>query len=615
MPERLIVEVFDTTLRDGAQSLPEDHQFPDGSKVILAERIVAQGIDTIEAGFPASMGDAEEVAEVAATVGQTEYRVTPKTIENGELVSREPRLWTPVITGLARAVPAEIEQTWAAVQGAKHPGIHVFVATAEEHMRAKHPGKTQEQILDMAIDGTRYAREISGPEARVEFSCEAASTSDMATLERFVRSALQEDINVINLPDTLGAASPIKMRRMFEAATRWLIEEGRDEDVIISSHNHNDGERAVQNTIESAHAVIDTALGLDKPIPRFQVEVTSGHNLGERNGNTNLAPLVRDFLTDRDEFGAEVEVNVDTLLLKEVVEFVCAQAGLQLDPNAAAVGRDTKAHRSGVHADAIIKGGAAVYAAVNPVWFGHKSAAVVEDGKYQGRAGKANLGATNVYRAETVFSSDDIRQRIDFMGLQVDDDQLENITVATNTLGKQANRPVADTEIEQMVAAEQGFLDTIIDTINPSETRFVSKDSVDDYEPDEHTAEISVNINGWMMSSAGQSPNGAIAAGVQAVNQLLELGNSPKIMPARVHLPKFSGGDIEKWQGVSLEVAQKSESAAGIFVHAVYNGRRITAYAEGTSVDDASVTAYIKAVNLVRRIQQRAATDTSATII
>ena len=605
MSEKLTVEIFDTTPRDGAQSLPEANQFPVGSKVLLADRIAAQGVDTIEAGFPATMGDAEEVAEVATTVGQTEYTVVPKTIENGELVSLESRIWTPVITGLARAIPDEIEQTWAAVQGAKHPGIHVFVATSEEHMRAKHSGMTQDKVLDMAVRAMRYAREVAGPDTRVEFSCEAASTSDMETLERFVRSALQEDIDVINLPDTLGAASPRKIHNMFERATEWLMEEDRAEDVMMSAHNHNDGERAVQNSIEAVHAVIDAALAMNKPIPqRFQIEVVSGHNLGERNGNANLAPLIRDFLTDRSEFGAEVEINIDTLLLKGVVEFVCAQAGLTLDPNAAVVGRDTKAHRSGVHADAIIKGGAAVYAAVDPRWFGHDSAGVLEDGKYQGKAGRANLGATDTYRAETIVSSDDVRQRLEFMGLAVDGDQLENITVAANTLARQQKRPVADTEIEQLLAAEAGYPDAIVDRITPKEIRLVSDELEDDRNKNMHSAAIEVDIDGLQVASIKLSRDGAITAGVKAVNEILDLVSNQDILPIDNGF-KFVSGYIDKWQGISLTKAADSALAAGILVTVVCNGREVTAYAEDTSVDDASVKAYMRAVNLVHRIELR----------
>ncbi|HVA10924.1 MAG TPA: hypothetical protein VNG32_02035, partial [Candidatus Dormibacteraeota bacterium] len=367
------VEIFDTVPRDGAQSLPKENKFPrdSGVKVAIANAIAKLGVNTIEAGFPATDGDGEEVSEVATTIGQTEYSVVPKTIENGELVALPTRVWTPVITGLSLAKPKDIETTWQAVKGAKHPGIHTFVATSEEHMRAKHSGMSQVQVLGMAISAIRHARDVGGPDTRVEFSCEAASTSDMNTLRRFVKSALQEDIDVINLPDTLGAASPIRMARIFSEATKWIIEEGRQDEVMISSHNHNDGERAVQNAISSMHAVIDTARGMHSNIPRFQFEGVAAPGMGERNGNAFLAAYVRNVLTDRNEFNAEIDLSIDTTLLKAVAEFVLAEAGLSVDPNTPVVGKATAEHRSGVHSDGILKGGVAIYAAVNPMWFGH----------------------------------------------------------------------------------------------------------------------------------------------------------------------------------------------------------------------------------------------------
>ncbi len=580
-PAAMKIEIFDTTLRDGAQSLPQENQFPEGSKVELAELIVSQGVDVIEAGFPASMGDEEEIAEVARTVGQTQYQILPKSIENGNWVDLPPKIWTPVITGLTLANPAGIEQAARAVEEADRPGIHVFIATAEEHMRAKHPAMTREEVLEMGVDSIRRARDAIGPDGTVEFSCEAASTTDMVFLERAVRTALQEDINVINLPDTLGAASPIRMAKIFDAATNWMIDEGRVEEITISSHNHDDGQRAVQNTISSMHAVINAALARSSAIPDFQVESVSAPGKGERNGNMYLAPYVRNVLTDRDEFAAPVVITVDTTKLKAVAEGLLDAAGLELDPDTPVTGFHTIVHRSGVHSDAINKGGAATYAAVDNRGFGHPVAAILEDGKYQGKAGRANLGGTDIYKSELVINSEETVKRLTDLAFDVAKLDIEQIVINSNTVSKTRKQPITDLEIEAF-ALEQLFHgqdDAIKMTDSELHAKSHGKEN-DDY------AKITLNIDGKRRTEKATSNKGEVDAARIAIGKILD----------------FSG-DIEDAKPFALHSG--SDSEAGAIVKVAYKGVTVTAYSEGTSLNNATIHAYIKAVNLIKRAEWR----------
>ena len=269
MSQRTTIEILDTTLRDGAQSLPEQNQFALGSKVSIADQIASAGVTTLEVGFPATEGDGEEVAEVAMTVGQSTYVVTPTSIEDGELVIGSERVFVPVITGLSLARPSDIETTWQAVQPAHKPGIHTFVASAEDHMRVKHPGMTVDEVIDTGVQAVRRARDVGGANTRVQFSLEAASTSSLDTLERFTRVMLQEDIDVINFPDTLGAASPMRTYNMFKRMAGIIICEGRSRDITVATHNHNDGERAAANSVAAVHGVIDAAIAWGEPCPNM----------------------------------------------------------------------------------------------------------------------------------------------------------------------------------------------------------------------------------------------------------------------------------------------------------------------------------------------------------
>src|SRR5882724_8024516 len=87
-PDRVLI--FDTTLRDGEQSPGISLNTPE--KLEIAHQLARLGVDIIEAGFPiASPGDFEAVQAIAREV-------------HG-----------PVICGLARANPADVERAWEAV--------------------------------------------------------------------------------------------------------------------------------------------------------------------------------------------------------------------------------------------------------------------------------------------------------------------------------------------------------------------------------------------------------------------------------------------------------------------------------------------------------------------
>src|ERR1700737_4402409 len=104
------VKFFDTTLRDGEQALGFALTSP--QKVEMAAQLGRLGVDVIEAGFPAASSD-----DFAAV----------------QRIAREVR--GPVIAGLARAIPADIDQCWEAIQDAEGPRIHTFMSSSDVHLR------------------------------------------------------------------------------------------------------------------------------------------------------------------------------------------------------------------------------------------------------------------------------------------------------------------------------------------------------------------------------------------------------------------------------------------------------------------------------------------------
>src|ERR1043166_5592448 len=147
-PNRLLV--FDTTRRDGEQSPGASMNLAE--KLEIAHALKELGVDIIEAGFPiASPGDFEAVQAIARQVQG------------------------PVICGLARCNPEDIDRAWEAVQEAPRSRIHVFLATSAIHREFKLK-MAKDEIVRRAVEGVQRAK---GYCADVEFSPEDAARTEL----------------------------------------------------------------------------------------------------------------------------------------------------------------------------------------------------------------------------------------------------------------------------------------------------------------------------------------------------------------------------------------------------------------------------------------------------
>ena len=152
------IRIFDTTLRDGEQSPGATMTLDE--KIQVAELLDDMGVDIIEAGFPiASPDDFAAVKQIADVVGNEVF-------EDG---------YVPVVCGLSRANPKDIERAWDAVKGAKLPRIHTFIATSSIHMETKLK-KTPEEVTEIAVNAVKFAKSLGCND--IEFSPEDAGRSD-----------------------------------------------------------------------------------------------------------------------------------------------------------------------------------------------------------------------------------------------------------------------------------------------------------------------------------------------------------------------------------------------------------------------------------------------------
>ena len=303
------VYVFDTTLRDGEQSPGASMNLTE--KLEVARALELLGVDIIEAGFPITSADDFEAVRA---------------------ISREVR--RPVVCGLARCVAKDIDRAAEAVRDARHPRLHVFLATSKIHREFKLR-KARGEILRLAVDGVRRAKAAT---PAVEFSPEDAARTEPEFLGGVVEAVIDAGATTVNIPDTVGWSTPDRFRWLIE----YLFENVPNiHKTVISIHCHDDLGMAVANTLAAVQA------------GARQVEVTI-NGLGERAGNAALEEVVMALNTRPDAYG-ECWTHIKTPLLHSTSRLVERVTGMVVARNKAVVGENAFAHESGVHADGMLK--------------------------------------------------------------------------------------------------------------------------------------------------------------------------------------------------------------------------------------------------------------------
>jgi 2-isopropylmalate synthase len=330
------VVIFDTTLRDGEQSPGCSMNVHE--KLRMARQLDRLGVDIIEAGFPiASQGDFDAVKAIAASVRR------------------------PIIAGLARACPADIERAWEALQGAARPRIHIFLATSDIHLQYKLR-ITRDECVEQARSAVRLAKSFCHD---VEFSPEDASRTDPQFLCRVLQAVVDAGATTLNIPDTVGYTTPSE----FAALITTIRQNIRGiEKVTISAHCHNDLGLAVANTLAAISA------------GARQVEC-SINGIGERAGNAALEEIVMTMQVRGDRY--PYHTGIDTEQLYASSQLLSEITGVGVQPNKAIIGRNAFAHEAGIHQDGMLKN-PLTYEIMTPHSVGVPSSVLVL-GKHSGR--------------------------------------------------------------------------------------------------------------------------------------------------------------------------------------------------------------------------------------
>lgn len=300
--------IFDTTLRDGEQSLKSS--LNKESKLQIAKALERLGVDFIEAGFPiSSPGDFNAVKSIAQELKQTG------------------------VCALARAVPQDIEAAGASIKGAVRPRIHTFIATSPLHVTQKLR-KDFDTVIKMAVDSVKLARKFTDD---VEFSCEDAGRTPWDDLFRIIEKAIDAGATTINIPDTVGYTIPSEYGALIAAIRNSVPNIDK---AVISVHCHDDLGLSVANSIAAIQA------------GARQIEGTI-NGIGERAGNCALEEIAAIIGTRQDILGFTTNIKHQEIYRTSKTVSQCCNVFVQ--PHKAVVGENAFSHSSGIHQDGVLK--------------------------------------------------------------------------------------------------------------------------------------------------------------------------------------------------------------------------------------------------------------------
>jgi 2-isopropylmalate synthase len=365
------VRIFDSTLRDGEQA-PGIALDPD-QKLAIAGQLARLGVDIIEAGFPiSSPGDFRAVSWIAREVEG------------------------PTIAALARAQAQDVETAWEAIKDAADPRIHVFLATSPIHMEHKLR-MNEDEVLATVKANVARAREHT---ENVEYSPEDATRSDPDFVVAVCQTAVAAGATTINIPDTVGYSTPWD----YGALIRRVVGEvkGARDDVVVSTHCHNDLGLAVANSLAAVEA------------GARQVEGAI-NGIGERAGNTSIEEVVMALRVRADAFGVGVGVTTEEIF--ETSRLVSEQTGYPIQYNKAVVGRNAFAHESGIHQHGVLRD-RSTYEIMDPMAVGMGKSRIVI-GKHSGRAAfRHALAQLGIEVTDSVFEAafDRMKEVADWSG-------------------------------------------------------------------------------------------------------------------------------------------------------------------------------------------------------
>ncbi|MEX2359003.1 MAG: citramalate synthase [Pirellulaceae bacterium] len=341
------IEIYDTTLRDGAQG--EGVSFSLQDKLAITERLDEMGFDFVEGGYPLSNEKDAEYFRRVQEMDLKSVRVCAfgMTRRRGMTAAEDPGMkalvesGAPVVTIVGKTHDFQVTDV-----------LRVSLEENLEMIRdsvAHIVGKGREVIYDAE-------HFFDGWKANPEY---AAQT---------IKVAAEAGARIVILCDTNGGSLPEEIAEKTKAAIEALSEFG----VPVGVHTHNDGDLAVANALAAVGA------------GAVQVQGTI-NGFGERCGNSDLVSVVANLAFKKQ--GYEVLGGTGFEHLTELSRFVYDTANVNRRNSQAFVGQSAFAHKGGMHVHAINRA-ASSYEHIQPELVGNERRVLISE-----LSGRSNIMA------------------------------------------------------------------------------------------------------------------------------------------------------------------------------------------------------------------------------
>jgi len=304
------------------------------------------------------------------------------------------------VAALARLNISDIET--ALSTGIKR--IHVFIATSDIHLQYKLK-KSRQEVLQIIKENISYIKDKG---VEIEYSAEDATRTEKEFLLQAFLEAAESGASVLDIADTVGIASPNLIKELVTHVKKEIP------DKRVSVHVHNDLGLATANTLAAIEAGADQFHG-------------TINGIGERAGNVSIEEVV---------VALKVLYNIETGIklerIYETSKLVEKLTGIRIAKNKPIVGENAFGHESGIHTHGILN---------NPMTYEPISPEMV--------------GRKRWFMAGKLSGSHGIAAQLKEMGIQVNDQQLQEIVKKVKALGD-AGKRVTDADLYAIATSITG---------------------------------------------------------------------------------------------------------------------------------------------------------------
>jgi 2-isopropylmalate synthase len=335
------IYLYDTTLRDGAQTQGVDFGVPD--KLAIARELDLLGIDYVEGGWPGANPTDDAFYAKLPKLGHARVTAFGMTRRSGRSAGNDPGL--AVLLSSNARVACLVGKTWDF-----HAKVALGVSLDENVAMITDSVKYAAAKLDEVVFDAEHF--FDGYKANPSFALECIKAADTA------------GARWITLCDTNGGSLPHEIERIVADVVK-LVPGDR-----LGIHTHNDTENAVANSLAAV---------------RVGVRLVQGtlNGLGERCGNANLIAIIPTLML---KMGFSTGVSEQGLTrLTHVSRFLDERLNRASNRHAAYVGESAFAHKGGLHVSAVEKDPKS-YEHIDPALVGNTRRIVVSD-----QAGRSNI--------------------------------------------------------------------------------------------------------------------------------------------------------------------------------------------------------------------------------